>query len=1104
MSLPDSASTDLVLKCHAPSVIAEAWRRAQSGLGDARERLGWRLGFADVVQRFLVAALAPDCAGLGLPTPPAMKKLADKLEAASLGDWGRAAESLAGDLHAHVALGPVTLRLARILVAEDGTRTQAAADLQSLVDLRNELFHRDGSPMVSEARAKAELESTEDRMRRLGVSLRVLRDFPIVYVARQTRGLNRSLVAVIQRFAGIEPTSLTVAVPDSGSLPDRQPFLMSADGTVLVLAPFLVVAAPLAGGLATPHLLAGWSAEPTPAGFVYSESHGGARCRTSPEEEPPITTREGLKALPMALRCPNACPPELVTTILGTATPAETREFGPYSIEGALGRGASSRVLLARERLSGRPPSEFVALKILDAAVAADASARERLRREHRILRRLTHANIVRALAYGEEPAPHIVMEYVRGEDLAAAVQRKPLPPRRVAQLMDGVLAALEHAHAEGVVHRDIKPSNILIDSSGTPRVVDFGIATTESLSKLTRTMDAMGTAVFAAPEQLCSLGAVDARADLYAVGRVIEFLVTGDVGPHGTVSDQLPAGLFAVVRRATQWRPEHRFASAAEMRGALAERSSTGFLGAPIQAGDLVSDSYRLLTLHAEDSGIWMFNAEEICTGEPTCVALAPTTSAGATLLTEAARGLPGPLRRTLGLRSTQRTPDGLLFVVFDAGDPALRIRQFLRGDSDTPKPHPSTYTLSEAAQVLGAPGTAIEMHESLEALFRVLFACWTVAAGWPIEVGRCRSWWSEPGTAVFRRFSLVFEHFGDTLRPLADEADKLKVVVARLERVRMLRNREAHGVPERTGPDADVRAALAEFSVAVAAIAARVDPGRLAPFVARMEDGEWALLDLRRTPLARTLVSRTSSRPSDEALRWAQPRTGAMAPVAGPAAPELVPATTRPRGTGAPRAALPVVFVVDSSGSMAGGRMHTVNASLASAITTLASLETTLHDIQVAVVTFGSGAALHIPLDSVCDVRWRDIVPAGTTDMGHGVRLAAEALQRLGSPGASAPHRPLLVLVADGSPTDDWHAGLERLLASPPGSWSERVALALGDMADTDVLSGFQTEGFAPLLVAQTDEAIVEFFERIARCTATRASVFDPSLIRLTLVPK
>jgi serine/threonine-protein kinase len=200
---------------------------------------------------------------------------------------------------------------------------------------------------------------------------------------------------------------------------------------------------------------------------------------------------------------------------------------GRYEIKGVLGIGGMGVVYRAWDTELG----ELVAIKALrmDAA-QSEPAALERFKQEIRLARKITHRNVVRTHDIGEvEGLYFITMEFVEGQSLKHLIQNQGSLPVNVALTVGKQLCrALEVAHEQGVIHRDIKPQNLIVEPSGTLKVMDFGIARLAKRSQgMTQAGMAIGTPEYMAPEQLLG-GEVDFRADLYATGAVLFESLTG------------------------------------------------------------------------------------------------------------------------------------------------------------------------------------------------------------------------------------------------------------------------------------------------------------------------------------------------------------------------------------------------------------------------------------------------------------------------------------------------------------------------------------------------------------------------------------------------
>jgi serine/threonine-protein kinase len=200
-----------------------------------------------------------------------------------------------------------------------------------------------------------------------------------------------------------------------------------------------------------------------------------------------------------------------------------------YRIDARLSSGGMGTVYRATRLGLDRP----VAIKFLHADVVGRRDLIERFEREALAMSRLSHPHCVPVIDFGVADAPFLVLEYVAGETLGAVIARGPLPLPRALAILRQVLAALAHAHAQGVIHRDIKPDNIVLaDVEGAgdhARLLDFGLAKlsdSESASWSTASV-AVGTPSYMSPEQARG-ETVDARTDLYSCGIVLFEMLTG------------------------------------------------------------------------------------------------------------------------------------------------------------------------------------------------------------------------------------------------------------------------------------------------------------------------------------------------------------------------------------------------------------------------------------------------------------------------------------------------------------------------------------------------------------------------------------------------
>ncbi|HSK03312.1 MAG TPA: protein kinase [Kofleriaceae bacterium] len=257
-----------------------------------------------------------------------------------------------------------------------------------------------------------------------------------------------------------------------------------------------------------------------------------------------------------------------------------------FEIEHQIGMGGMGRVFRARDRASGEP----VAIKILSEGRSLRT---ERFEREIAMLAELSHPGIVRYVAHGETPSGELflAMEWLDGEDLKSRLARAPLTAGDAVQLARRIAEALGAAHARGIVHRDLKPSNLFLPGGHIEqvKVLDFGVARREGGTQITGTGMMIGTPGYMAPEQASTGSAVDARADVFALGCVLFQCLTGappfdSDSPTGILGKILfsdaprvsarwtdvPADLDALVARMLSRQPSLRPSDGAHLAAAL------------------------------------------------------------------------------------------------------------------------------------------------------------------------------------------------------------------------------------------------------------------------------------------------------------------------------------------------------------------------------------------------------------------------------------------------------------------------------------------------------------------------------------------------------
>jgi serine/threonine-protein kinase len=280
----------------------------------------------------------------------------------------------------------------------------------------------------------------------------------------------------------------------------------------------------------------------------------------------------------------------------------EARQLGQYVLKQRLGEGGMGEVYLAEHQLLRRP----CAVKLIRAECMGDSQTLVRFEREVKATASLSHWNTVDIFDYGhtEDGTFYYVMEYLPGLDLEDMVNRHgPLAPERVIHLLRQVCAALHEAHARGLIHRDIKPGNIIACERGqvqdVVKLLDFGLVRTAESAGLSGSLTeygrVMGTPLYMSPEQARGWPA-DARSDIYSLGAVAYFLLTGQppfvrdssmdvlaahlvdpVAPPSTLRPDVSPDLQEVVLRCLEKDPARRFPNADSLDQALAECAAAG-----------------------------------------------------------------------------------------------------------------------------------------------------------------------------------------------------------------------------------------------------------------------------------------------------------------------------------------------------------------------------------------------------------------------------------------------------------------------------------------------------------------------------------------------
>ncbi|MDQ0299085.1 serine/threonine-protein kinase [Salibacterium salarium] len=291
-----------------------------------------------------------------------------------------------------------------------------------------------------------------------------------------------------------------------------------------------------------------------------------------------------------------------------------------YDIHEVIGGGGMAHVYRGEDVILERP----VAVKVLQPQYNTDEEFIRRFHREAQAATSLAHPNIVNIYDVGEEEnLYYIVMEHIDGYTLKEKIHQKgPLPLEQAVDMMEQILGAISHAHANDIVHRDMKPHNILLNSDGNAKVTDFGIARAATAATITHTNSVMGSVHYMSPEQAKG-GVITTKSDIYSLGVVLYEMITGTLPytgdsavsialkhlqePIPNPSKQrpgLPQSLENVIVKATAKNPEDRYDSVAEMHQDLHTSLSQERRNEPPFVIPIDEDATKAVPIIKEENG--------------------------------------------------------------------------------------------------------------------------------------------------------------------------------------------------------------------------------------------------------------------------------------------------------------------------------------------------------------------------------------------------------------------------------------------------------------------------------------------------------------------
>lgn len=199
-----------------------------------------------------------------------------------------------------------------------------------------------------------------------------------------------------------------------------------------------------------------------------------------------------------------------------------------------------------------------------------------------------------------------------------------------------------------------------------------------------------------------------------------------------------------------------------------------------------------------------------------------------------------------------------------------------------------------------------------------------------------------------------------------------------------------------------------------------------------------------------------------------------------------------------------LPVILLLDTSGSMSGGKIAALNQSVREMLEAFRKEGAQDHQIVVSIVTFGGTAQIHVPLTPVAQIAWNDLQADGGTPMGSALSIAKSMIDDKEALPSRA-FRPAVVLVSDGQPTDQWQTPLHAFVNEGRSAKCDRMSMAIGADADESVLSTFIAGTPHPLYHAANASQIHEFFRRVTMSVSTRSASKTPNEISggINLIP-
>lgn len=291
------------------------------------------------------------------------------------------------------------------------------------------------------------------------------------------------------------------------------------------------------------------------------------------------------------------------------------QQLDHFRLDALIAESSLTRTFRATDLRDGHT----VAIKIPQPAMEADQVALDRFRREEEIGASLNHPHVMRIFHEGSRSGLYVVMEWCEGHSLAEILKDSgKLPPQRAIPLAVAILRALEYIHQHGVAHRDLQPEHIMVDSSDSVKLIDFGVAAQQGARRLTFTSlsQVLGSPEYIAPEQVKGKRG-DARSDIYAAGillwqmlmgrtpftggspiAIMNARLTHNPPPLRLADFPLAPQLQEVLCRATEREPRNRYATAHEFAHDLEHLEQVGIADRPELAHASRTGSHRWIQL--------------------------------------------------------------------------------------------------------------------------------------------------------------------------------------------------------------------------------------------------------------------------------------------------------------------------------------------------------------------------------------------------------------------------------------------------------------------------------------------------------------------------